>query len=183
MTVKETQALLTLLQTEYPQSFSKLDIDQKKSKVRLWADEFAKDDGKLVYEATRILMRNNIEFAPNIGQIRTKLTELKNLNELTETQAWAMVSKACKNGLYGYKEEFAKLPPEVQAAVGSPEMIKQWANMNEEDVESVIASNFMRSYRTHVKRERERALIAPEVMDLIAGMTKNMGIGDGEHDD
>lgn len=175
MTFDQTKEILTMLQVEYPQSFLRLDYRQMQAKLQLWAEEFAQDDYRLVSAAVRVLIRSNREFAPNIGQIREKMYQLSNPDALTETEAWALVSKACRNS-YNAKEEFKKLPPEVQAAVGSYEMIKAWGMMNEDEVESVIASNFMRSYRVHVKRKQEMALVPPEIRELLAGMTAKMAM-------
>lgn len=177
MTFDQTKEILTMLQVEYPQSFSKLDYRQMQAKLQLWAEEFAQDDYRLVSAAVRVLIRSNREFAPNIGQIREKMHQLSNPGALTETEAWALVSKACRNGTYGHKEEFAKLPPDVQAAVGSSEMLKQWATMDADEVESVVASNFMRSYKINVKRKQEMALVPPEVRELLTGVTGKMMIG------
>ena len=176
VTFDQTKEILTHLQIEYPQSFSKLDYRQMQAKLQLWAEEFAQDDYRIVSAAVRVLIRSSREFAPNIGQIREKMYQLSNPDALTETEAWALVSKACQNGTYGHKEEFNKLPPEVQAAVGSPEMIKQWAAMDADEVESVVASNFMRSYKVHAKRKQEMGLVPPEIRELLAGMTTKMSM-------
>lgn len=177
MTFDQVKEVLTLMQCEYPLSFSKMDDRQMATKLKLWSEEFAQDDHRIVNAAVRMLIKSNREFAPNIGQIREKMHELSNPGALTETQAWQLVSNACQNGLYGSKAEFGKLPPEVQAAVGSPEMLKQWAMMDADEVESVVASNFMRSYKVLAKRAQEKALMPPEVRELLEGMEAKMMIG------
>ena len=85
-----------------------------------------------------------------------------------------MVSKALHNGIYGYKDEFDKLPPTVQAAVGRAEQLREWAVMDIGEVESVVASNFMRSFKTIQKRERETAMIPPDVRELLTGVSAAM---------
>ena len=45
-------------------------------------------------------------------------------NQLSEAEAWAMVSKAARNGLYGAREEFEKLPEDVKQAIGTPDQLK-----------------------------------------------------------
>ena len=93
---------------------------------------------------------------------------------LSETEAWALVSKAIRNGIYGYQEEYDKLPPTVRAAVGRPEQLKEWAMMDVGETESVVASNFMRGFRTVQKRDRETAMIPESVRTLISGVTQAM---------
>lgn len=170
----EVQTLLTLIQAEYPQSFSKMDERQMALKLEMWSKEFEEDDSRVVFAAARVLMRSAREFAPNSGQIREKINELMMEPTLDEQQAWALVSKACTNGYYGYKKEFEKLPPAVQRAVGRPEQLKEWAVMDVDTVQSVVASNFMRSYRAGAAREKEVARIPPEIRNLLGGMSDKM---------
>ena len=179
MDKKEVQKLLTLIHAEYPQSFAKLDERQMALKLELWSKEFEHDDSMIVYAAARALMSSGREFAPNSGQIRDKMCEMMESNVLDEQQAWALVSKACENGFYGYKREFEKLPPEVQRAVGRPEQLKEWAVMDVETVQSVVASNFMRNYRTRIAREKEMARIPQDVRNLIGGISEKLQLSEG----
>ena len=105
------------------------------------------------------------------------MQKLKRSNDLDELAAWALVSKACRNGLYGYREEFAKLPPDVQAAVGAPEQLRAWAMMDTEAVESVIASNFQRNYRTTKARQKELDKLPADVRKMISGIADHFMIG------
>ena len=91
---------------------------------------------------------------------------IQNPQELTELEAWALVTKAIRNGLYGADEEFAKLPPLVQQAVGQPRCLTEWAMLGAED-KAVTQSNFMRSYRAVVYRAKELSKMPPEVRALI----------------
>ena len=167
MTRKETAKIIALLQAEYPNSFSKLDKQAFDLKFELWASEFAADPFEAVYTALRMYIETGEQFAPNIGQIRKRVQMQKQQDELTEGEAWAMVSKACRNGSYGYMKEFAKLPPIVQKAVGRPEQLKEWAVMDESQVQTVVASNFMRSFRAERERQKEINSYPPALMDMI----------------
>ena len=105
-------------------------------------------------------------FAPSIGQLLDKVHVIQNPQELTELEAWSLVSKAIRNGLYGADEEFAKLPPLVQQAVGQPRCLTEWAMLGAED-KAVTQSNFLRSYRTVIYRAKELSKMPPEVRALI----------------
>ena len=172
MNRKDTKGILALLQTEYPASFVRLDDQQMQAKVNLWAELFADDPPLVVAAAVKaIIAGDSREFAPSIGEIKNKMHDLTAPAVLSETEAWALVSKAVRNGIYGYEEEFAKLPPTVQAAVGRAEQLKEWAVMDEDTVQSVVASNFMRGYKVTQKRERETAMIPESVKALLDGVT------------
>jgi len=179
MTEKETAEILTLIQGEYPHSFAKLDERQFALKLELWIKEFAGDDYNLVYTAVRLLLETSIQFAPNIGQIREKMRMLTATEELSEADAWSMVSKACKNGLYGYEREYQKLPETVQKAIGAPEQLREWAMMDADTVQSVVASNFRRSYRAQQSREKELAMIPPGIRESLAAISERMRLTDG----
>lgn len=180
MKKKDIMGLLALLQTEYPQSFGRLSAQQMDAKTNLWAEMLANYDGVIVMAAVKTLMSERREFAPTIGEIQTRVREITAPNELTEAEAWALVSKACANGSYGYKEEYAKLPPEVQAAVGCAEQLREWAAMDEETVQSVVASNFMRSYKVTKKRAEFMAALPESVKNLLANATERKRLGSGD---
>ena len=181
MTEENVAQILTILQAEYPNSFSRLDDRQIALKLELWIKEFAEDDYTLVYAAVRLLMKSDIQFAPNIGQIREKMRMLTAQDELSEADAWAMVSKACRNGLYGYEREYAKLPENVQRAIGAPEQLREWAMMDVDTVQSVVASNFRRSYRVQQARQKELALIPPDMREALRGISERMRLEDGRN--
>lgn len=154
--------LLTLIQAEYPHSFRGMDERMMQLKRELWEREFSDTDINLVYAAVRIYMKRTESYAPGIGQIREILQSLFSDGEMSETEAWALVSRAASRGTY-YEEEFAKLPPIVQKAVGRAEQLYKWGQMNTETFESVVASNFMRSFRAIQKREKENELLPPNI--------------------
>lgn len=90
-------------------------------------------------------------FAPSIGQLIELMDRLGKGSELNEMEAWALVSNALRRSTYYAKEEFGKLPETVQRAVGSPSMLRHWAQTEVKSVESVIQSNFMRTYRQELE--------------------------------
>lgn len=104
---------------------------------------------------------------PAPADIRNKAMMLSKNNELNEIEAWTLVSKALRNGYYGAEEEFVKLPPIVQKAVGSPEQIRLWARTDDKSIETVISSNFMRTYKAEVKRAEEYARLPEDVKVLM----------------
>jgi hypothetical protein len=177
MTKKDAIGVLAMLQTAYPSFYAKQGEQQLREAVNLWADLFADDNPQVVYAAVKAIIVTGGAFPPSIGEIKNKMHDLTTPADMSETEAWAMVSKAIRNGIYGYQTEYDKLPPTVQAAVGRPEQLKEWAVMDVGEVESVVASNFMRGYKTTMKRERETAMIPADVRNLLTEMGQRMMIG------
>lgn len=112
-------------------------------------------------------------FAPSIGQLINKLHEVQAPQELNEMEAWLLVGKALRNGTYGAVEEFNKLPPLVQKAVGSPDNLRNWAQTDSESIENVVQSNFMRTYRIVVNRAKEYQKMPKDIQALIENANRN----------
>lgn len=113
---------------------------------------------------------------PAPADIRNKAMMLFKNNELNEIEAWTLVSKAIRNGYYGAEKEFEKLPPIVQKSVGSPGQLRMWATTDSKSIETVVASNFMKTYKTEVKRAEEYARLPEDVRALIQNMSPMNGI-------
>ena len=179
MTKKEVVMVLAVLKSAYPHSFKELSADDNVAMVNLWERQFANEDAKIVSAAIDSLISiRTVGYSPTIGEVKEEIRKIKTPEELDELAAWALVSKACSNGIYGYREEFAKLPPEVQRAVGSPEQIRAWAMMEADTVESVVASNFQRNYRAKQIRENEMQKLPPNVQSFIGGVSEKMRLSE-----
>lgn len=112
-------------------------------------------------------------FAPSVGEIVAKIQLVSQPQELDGMAAWGLVSKALRNGTYGAVEEFNKLPPLVRQAVGIPDNLKNWATSDYQTIETVIQSNFLRTYETIVKRTNEINRMPDNIKSLIEKTNTN----------
>ena len=112
-------------------------------------------------------------FAPSVGEIVAKIQLVSQPQELDGMAAWGLVSKALRNGTYGAVEEFNKLPPLVKQAVGMPDNLKNWATSDYQTIETVIQSNFLRTYEVIVKRETEINRMPDNIKSLIEKTNAN----------
>ena len=108
---------------------------------------------------------------PTPADIRKKAQAFIKSDELNEIEAWTLVSKAIRNGYYGAEKEFEKLPPIVQKSVGSPEQLRMWATTDSKSIETVVASNFMKTYKTEVQRAEEYARLPEDVKAIMQKMS------------
>ena len=129
--------------------------------INVWNVALSDLDYKQVHDAVMYYIMTE-EQIPKPASIRRKIAELSNMNTPNEMQAWGIVSKALRNGLYGSKEEFEKFPEEIKKAVGSPEQLHNWATSDYREIETVIQSNFMRSYRGVCEQQKKLSLL-PEI--------------------
>ena len=169
MTKNEVINLLMTIQTFYPT----YQVDNKEFTINAWHTIIGDCNYKLMEKALRAYITTDTSgFAPSIGQLLDKLHAIQNPQELNEMEAWSLVSKALRNGYYGAAEEFNKLPPLVQKAVGSPDNLRNWSQTDTNSIENVVQSNFMRSYRLVVNRENEIKKMPADVRTLIENVNK-----------
>jgi len=167
MTREETLAIMGVIHAAYPSFYR--NRSEADAAVNLWAGMFADDDAELTAAAVKAFIATDEKgFPPVIGVIKSKMRELSNPEELTEYEAWGIVKKALGNSGYGYTEEYEKLPPVIRRLVGSAYQLHQWAMMDSGEVDSVVASNFMRSYRVRAAKEREYEALPEEVKRFVS---------------
>lgn len=180
MSIEETLMILAVLKAAYPHAFKGMTRKDGEAMAQLWRRQFENESYSEVDAAVNALISTRTAgYSPTIGEVKEQIQRIRKNNDLDELAAWALVSKACSNGLYGYREEFAKLPPDVQMAVGTPEQLKEWAQMDVETVQSVVASNFQRSYRTTVARRKDFEKLPASVQDVVLQISGNMKMLEG----
>ena len=169
MTREETVKIIRIMVDSYP-NYKPNNISET---VDVWHMMLSDYEYNLVAMALKAyILSDTIGFAPSIGQLVSKIQTITKPHELSEMEAWSLVSKAIRNSAYNSVEEFAKLPPIVQNAVGLPEQLRAWA-LDENYNEQVVSSNFMRCYRTELARHDELSKMPAEIKALIDNSFRN----------
>lgn len=164
----ETLKIMAILRGAYPQFYRSIDRVEANDTVNLWMDMFHSDDFTLVAAAVKSLIESDEKgFPPHIGAVKAKIRLITGTDETTEMEAWSIVSNALKDGYYGAEAEFKKFPPVIKRIVGSPSQLRDWSMMDSQVVQSVVASNFQRSYKIAVQRERELEKLPPDVKKMV----------------
>lgn len=165
MTKIESARLIAVISEVYPRFMDGRNIE---TTVALWQKIFACDSYAEVEAAFfGFVSTDEKGFPPAPGAIRAILNKLRNPEgETTETEAWEMVQKATRNSIYNADREFAALPEDVQRCVGSPSTLRDWAIMDIETLNTVVASNFMRGYRARAVQVREMQKLPPAVREV-----------------
>lgn len=171
MDLCETGAVMDILETAYPRYYAGVDRERRKRAAEMWASAFERDDPRLVAAAVKSFIDGDEKgFPPVPGQIRAKMRLIVGRGEMTEGEAWSLVFRAIGNSGYFAAEEFAKLPAQIQNALGGVErgtaLLREWALVDTKTLQSVVASNFQRSYREAAAREREFAKLPPDIQAL-----------------
>lgn len=167
MTRQETGIIMDILTTAYPTFYNGRNAPDMRMTVNLWAEMFAEDDVKIVAAAVKALIATDDKgFPPHIGAVKGRIRQISNPDEMTEQEAWALISKALRDGYYNAEAEFAKLPPLVQDVVHDPRQLREWSMMDETTVQSVVASNVQRSFRAKAQSRRDFEALPKDVQAL-----------------
>lgn len=161
MTRDDTKKILMRIQSVFPNWKPTADL-------RFVVDTWCEYLEEYSYEQVLIALKAYIStdtsgFAPSIGQIVDKIHNLNQPCELNEMEAWSLVSKAIRNSAYNAESEFDKLPESVKKAVGSPSNLRNWSQTDIESIENVVQSNFLRTYRIVLVREKENRKLPDSV--------------------
>ena len=165
MTDLETGKLIAVIAEVYPRF---LDGRNVPSTVMIWQKVIANESYREV-EAAFVPFGSTDEngFPPAPGASRALLGRLQQPEgERTETEAWSLVQKATRNSIYNSKKEFAALPEEIQRSVGSAATLREWAIMDSDTLNTVVASNFMRGYKARAGHVREVQKLPPAVREV-----------------
>ena len=116
-------------------------------------------DYEVASMATQSYMQTE-HFPPTPADIRKYASHITSpvTDDISEVEAWGMVSKAICNSLYHSEEEFARLPKLIQQTLGNHIRLRELAELDAGQLQTVEASNFMRSYRAKLevhKRESQ----------------------------
>jgi len=162
MTTDGVAKMFTAMVAAYP-NYHPADMTQT---VRVWKSmlEDYKDE-EVAIALKAFILSDTRGFAPSIGQIVALIPRNQD-DGISELAAWGLVEKAVRNGGYGAEEEFAKLPITVQMAIGSPGQIRDWAFIDVDDLATVAQSNFLRSYRAAVAREKMANKLPEKLREL-----------------
>jgi hypothetical protein len=176
MNRQETIGLMALLKVNFPAHASRLDKQTADQMVNLWQYQFRDDSAQTVTAAVMSLIATKHgDWFPQVADVKEAMHRVTQPQEMTEQEAWALVRKAASNSFYGQAaKEFDKLPPILQRLVGTPNQLRDWGMMDSDTFNTVVASNFQRSYRARVKSDKEYQALPADVKELIGGVSDKM---------
>jgi hypothetical protein len=170
LTREETVKIIRIMSDCYP-NYKPNNLSETIDVWQMMLDEYSYNQVSIALKA--YVTSDTSGFAPSVGEIVAKIQLVSQPQELDGMTAWGLVSKALRNGTYGAVEEFKKLPPLVRQAVGMPDNLKNWATSDYQTIETVIQSNFLRTYETAVKRANEINRMPDNIKSLIEKANAN----------
>lgn len=184
MTIEETKKLLITINAIYPNW--KVENPEATTMAWHWAlEEYPAD---VVNAALQIFLKTDkAGFVPSVSQLIGCMHKPTENDQLSEGEAWALVKKAIQNGNYHAEEGFDALPPLVQRAVGGAGMIRQWAQTDSDEVNTVVMSNFQRSYKAILSKQDFNNRVPTSISDVVKQVAEKVSpqarLTDKEDDD
>lgn len=136
----------------------------------LWASAFRDDPFELVQTAVMALIQTDPgEFRPTIAKVRRKMHDMVYGRSISETEAWLLVKNSLNEAqqgpetLRGAKSAWQKLPEDIRKLV-TPKQLLDWNSVEAETLDTVIQSNFMRSYRDIRDRRYEKEAMSASLL-------------------
>lgn len=174
MTREETVKIIRIMVDSYP-NYKPNDISETADVWQMMLEEYSYQQVSVALKA--YMLSDSSGFAPSIGQLVDKMQSIQQPQELNEMEAWALVSKAIRNSGYNSVEEFAKLPPLVQKAVGLPDQLRVCA-LDEHYNEGVVRGHFINCYKVVLERERELQKMPKSIQNMIESINVNSIYGE-----
>lgn len=163
MTREETVKIIRIMVDSYP-NYKPNDLSETVDVWNMMLEEYSYQEVSVALKA--YILSDESGFAPSIGKLVSKIHTMTTSQELNEMEAWSLVSKAIRNSGYNSVDEFEKLTPLVQKAVGLPGQLRTWA-LDESFNEQVAMSCFQRAYKAELKRHEELQKMPQNVRQLI----------------
>ena len=171
MTREETVNLIRSIVSLYP-NWKPEDLT---ATVNAWTWALEEYPAPAIKAALQIYIRTNkTGFAPSVSQLIGAIHAPKENEQLSEGEAWALVKRAIQDGNYHAVERFNDLPEIVQRAVGNPNMIQQWAATDSDEVNTVIMSNFQRTYKAILSKQTFTDKVPLQIADIVRGISEKV---------
>ena len=178
MTREETKMIIGMLGSVYSSEFDRKTDEQINTMIDVWTMLFEDEDADKIANATKAYLKSNANaFMPTPAMLIEKAYNMFAPKGMTELEAWGYISNAIRNGNYHAREEWENLPEEVQALC-SPNDIRDWASMDTSQVQTVVASNWQRSFKVKEKARQEYNRLPNETKSLIESLGTQMKLED-----
>jgi len=166
MTREETKELLMMIRAIYPNfNVRPSEMTPTINAWHLMLEEYSPEDVK---SALKIYVKtNDTGFAPSVSQLIGSMYKPMENEQLSEGEAWQLVKNAIQGANYHAEENYQKLPEIIQQAVGGPSMLRQWGMTDSDEVNTVIMSNFQRTYRDLLSKQKFTVKVPTTITDKL----------------
>lgn len=170
MTAQEASGFLSKLALAYPAQYARLGAAELKGQIELWSGTMEGYSLEQAVVGLRVFLRGDTKgFPPVPGQVIDCIERVQRPAEdgYTNTECLSLIRRAIGDALYHAEEAFERLPELCRRTVGTPRNLTEWAQLDSREVETVIASQVIRSLEATRVRMREDAKLPPSVREAL----------------
>ena len=179
MKKSETVDCITYLSAAYPGAYKRFTEQKFETLIAVWYNTFSEYPFATVMVGIQgYISTDTSGFPPSPGQVIKVIQDLTAEKDTNSMEAWAIVKKAVNSPRDRMEETFRTLPPLIQKVVGGHHQLMAWGNVNEEEFETVIQSNFMRTYETEKRRQKQIDMLPERIRRMIPKGGNNERIDD-----
>lgn len=158
MTRGETAKLLTMVKINFKSSFRDLTKEEKNLIIDQWCVNFKTFSWETVLIAFNDYMKDNsLDYTPQVGQIFSGIMQIlqkrMSLPQNSFEDIWPKILKAARYDPRQAKAEFAKLPENVQKALGGHSRLVEIGRAYEEDLKW-IKKSIQKEYSDILQEEK-----------------------------
>ena len=163
MTREEVKAIIRIMVATWP-NYKPADLT---TTVDVWEEMIGDIKFGLAKAALKAYAQTDTTgFAPSVGQLRAKAVELTSRQSMSEAEAWEAIVRAVRRSSYYSVEEFNKLSPELQEAVGGPETLRSLAAEDESRI-GFAKPGIMKNFQIAQQRQKERLQLSADIRALV----------------
>lgn len=176
MELVDTKKVLAYVAAAFPRYYANVTRASADRQALVWNDALADYSVDAVMTGVRSYISvDSSGFPPSPGQIIEHIHFVGNPRDHSGTEAWALVRKAVNVPWDQFEASFATLPRAAQIAVGSPESLKELAQMDTQRFETVAQSNFLRMYDAAQIRDNKEQRVPNEALAVRERLQKELG--------
>ena len=173
MTREDTIKILSILKASYPNFYKDMSKKDAETTVNLYTEMFEQNNSKLVATAIKELIQHQ-SYPPTIADIKNKIYELTNPDDLNSSDLWEIFKKTIQKGYYGDISEFEKLPDSIKTYLGNnPGRINEIGMMESNTLNTVEKGIFMRQIEAIKDRVKSQKMMLPETLRYINELLNN----------
>lgn len=154
ITLENLAELFKLLEKHYTKE--RMYKDRTKEDVLFtWENMFRDADPVEVISAAKMHIAAS-PYPPQISDITNNIVKIRKAKQMTGMEAFHEIKRAVNDGWTGkehYADAFNNLPPILRRVAGSGKQLRDWAQLDPVQFETVIMPFIVKSYNTLAERE------------------------------
>lgn len=169
MTKTETGKILALMREMFPQG-----KDITAETIKAWHWLIGECDYAIAEQAVKELAMKYEGYSFPAPAHLIEEIRLISGNKADYGKLWDALVRAAKNSTYGAKEEFEKLPPDVQRFLGSPTVLKDFGLIEPNVLQTVVKASFNKTMPKIVEQREVQERLPDEIRQAITEAKQRM---------